>query len=160
MKQARKRQRYCSSDADGCATGGAGWGYRWSPLCLSDSRLRNRQHPVCWPCCEPEGITLSRTAASSLAKRTEVSNVWRTRKAGYTRNIDTQPLVTSWLSIVLTSAFPYPEHLSPTYGAHTLSRRLSVSHDYGPGVFHFSLGTTLDTVGLHLFTSFCVLVVA
>jgi len=41
------------------------------------------------------------------------------------------------------------EHLSPTYGAYVLSRRLTILHSYGLGVLHFPFGATFHTVRLH-----------
>ena len=58
---------------------------------------------------------------------------------------DTQP------SVVLTptvSALPYPEHLSPTCGAYTLSCRLPILHGYRLGVLHFPLGSAFHTICL------------
>ena len=54
------------------------------------------------------------------------------------------------ISRILALALPYPEHLSPTHGAHTLSRRSTVLHGYGFSIFHFPLGTALNAVCLHI----------
>ena len=65
------------------------------------------------------------------------------KKAGY---FDIPP--SSFLRLVslrLTDS----EHLSATYRAHALGRRLAVLHCYGLGVFNLSLGTAFDTVSLH-----------
>ena len=43
----------------------------------------------------------------------------------------------------------YSEHLSPTYGAHTLGCRLTILHGYTLGILHVPFGTALHTVCLH-----------
>jgi len=48
----------------------------------------------------------------------------------------------------------YSEHLGAANGADTLNCRSLVLQDYVSGVGHFSLLAALDTIGLHLFTSF------
>jgi len=55
---------------------------------------------------------------------------------------------------MLALALPYPEHLSPTYGAYTLSCRPPILHSYGFGVLHFPFGTAPETICLHRSTSF------
>jgi len=45
------------------------------------------------------------------------------------------------------------KHLSPTYGAHTLSRWPAVLQSYGLGILHFPFGSALETVCLHQSTS-------
>ena len=47
-------------------------------------------------------------------------------------------------------AFSDPEHFSPTDGTSPLRSRLAILHGYALGVFHFSLGTTLHAICLHL----------
>ena len=41
------------------------------------------------------------------------------------------------------------EHLGPTCGAHTLSRRLTILHGYRLSILHLPLGTAFHTVCLH-----------
>jgi len=53
----------------------------------------------------------------------------------------------------IVSTLSYSEHLSPTYGAYTLSRRFAILHSYGLSILHFPFGTTLHTVCLHSLTS-------
>jgi len=50
-------------------------------------------------------------------------------------------------------ALAYSEHLGATYGAGTLGCRFAILHGNGLGIPHFSLGTALDTICLHWFTS-------
>jgi hypothetical protein len=45
------------------------------------------------------------------------------------------------------------EHLGATYGAYALGGQPPVLHGYVSGVLHFSLGSALHAVCLHLFTS-------
>jgi len=44
---------------------------------------------------------------------------------------------------------PYPEHLSATRRAYTLSRWPTILHDHGFGILHFLFGTAFHTVCLH-----------
>jgi len=46
------------------------------------------------------------------------------------------------------------EHLRTAYWAGSLGCWLAVLHRYAPGIFHFSLSPALDTICLHLVTSF------
>jgi hypothetical protein len=61
------------------------------------------------------------------------------------------------LPAVLALTLSYSEHLGPAYGTHALSGRPAVLHDDASGILHFSLGTTLHAVCLHLFTSLFIL---
>jgi hypothetical protein len=54
--------------------------------------------------------------------------------------------------LLLTLA--YSEHLGAASGANTLGSRLTIFHLDCPRIAHFSFGAALDTVGLHLETSF------
>ena len=54
-------------------------------------------------------------------------------------------------------AFAYPEHLSPTYGTHTLGCWLTVFHGDALGVFHFSFSATFNTIRLHFSTPLFIL---
>ena len=57
------------------------------------------------------------------------------------------------LKLAVALSLPNSEHFSSTCGAHTLSCRPTILHGYSLGIFHFSLGTALHAVCLHLFTS-------
>ena len=61
-------------------------------------------------------------------------------------------LAMTWVSEISRMsvlALAYPEHLSPTCGAHTLGRRLAILHGYCLGILHFLFGTAFNTVSLH-----------
>ena len=45
------------------------------------------------------------------------------------------------------------EHLCAAAATYTLGGRFAVFHCYRLGIFHFFFGTTLNTIGFHLFTS-------
>jgi len=64
----------------------------------------------------------------------------------------TQPSITPTFTL-LALALPYPEHLGTTLRTYTLGCWLTILHGYGPGVLHFSLGSALHTIYLHLLTS-------
>ncbi len=49
-----------------------------------------------------------------------------------------------------TLALTYPEHLGPANGTDALGCRLAVLHNDGPGILHFSFGSTFHTICLHL----------
>ena len=81
--------------------------------------------------------------------------VMKNKMAGYSLYKNIQPSVILILAISAL-ALPYPKHLGPTYGAHTLSRRLPVLHNYGLSIFHFPFGTAFHTIRLHwVYLLFC-----
>ena len=46
-------------------------------------------------------------------------------------------------------ALPYPEHLGPACGTHTLGCWLAVLHSDALSILHFPFGTTFHTICLH-----------
>ncbi len=76
------------------------------------------------------------------------------KKAGYFHHWDIQPYAEPRYYCYRELTFSYSEHLRPACGAYTLSRWPAVLHSYSPSIPHFSLGTALHTISLHLFTSF------
>jgi hypothetical protein len=53
------------------------------------------------------------------------------------------------------STLSYSEHLGATGWAYALRCRFAILHSYTLGVSHFSFGSAFHTIGLHVFTPFC-----